>query len=338
MKQEELIPISSVSTFPGDVWVGDKSAAHVKEGDILEKRFDSKIIESSGDLEILVGDKEEVGEDGNEQLKLENKRSESESGEPYDESESVGSSEKSESVGSSEEKQKSRKDKDCGQVERFDSPKAEGKVQSEVPLIDKKSESVGPSKKTRMRGKELNWRQVARFESPQEFDKSHIKEELDRQMMKHDTWRSSGARNESYVCKLNRKQAWKSCLRKYRVMYLNTSFAILVLSTSDEHHHEEEAGFTTKENYHWTVQQENIVAQSLLTHMNNALILEELIWFNLVNGSGTLPTLLQIGTKKRYMKHATENKEKPAGPVGGPKTKVPSGRPRGRPKRVNQGF
>ena len=121
MKQEELIPISSVSTFPGDVWVGDKSAAHVKEGDILEKRFDSKIIESSGDLEILVGDKEEVGEDGNEQLKLENKRSES--GEPYDESESVGSSEKSESVGSSEEKQKSRKDKDCGQVERFTAQK-----------------------------------------------------------------------------------------------------------------------------------------------------------------------------------------------------------------------
>ena len=60
----------------------------------------------------------------------------------------------------------------------------------------------------------------------------------------------------------------------YRVMHPNTSFAIMVLSTSDEHHHEEEAGFTTKENYHWTSQQENIVAQSLLTHMNNTLILE----------------------------------------------------------------
>ena len=37
-----------------------------------------------------------------------------------------------------------------------------------------------------------------------------------------------------------------------------------------------------------------IVAQSLVTHMKNTLILEELKWFNLVNGSGNLPSLLQV--------------------------------------------
>ena len=52
--------------------------------------------------------------------------------------------------------------------------------------------------------------------------------------------------------------------------------------------------------------------------MKNPLILEELKWFNLVNGSGNLPSLLQVtclstethlklsrfqvGVKKRYMK------------------------------------
>ena len=144
-------------------------------------------------------------------------------------------------------------------------------------------------------------------------------------------------------------------------MYLNTSFAIVVLSTLEKHHHEEMPGFSTKENYHWTAQQEKvpqsfiieetmmlgcsqmssmsakiynsevfsvlktlsiqlvqIVAQSLVTHMKNTLILEELKWFNLVNGSGNLPSLLQVtclppethlklsrfqvGVKKRYMK------------------------------------
>ena len=41
-------------------------------------------------------------------------------------------------------------------------------------------------------------------------------------------------------------------------MYLNTSFEVVVLSTLDEHHHEEDPEFSTKENYHWTVQQEKV--------------------------------------------------------------------------------
>ena len=37
-----------------------------------------------------------------------------------------------------------------------------------------------------------------------------------------------------------------------------------------------------------------IVSQSLVTHMKSSLILEELKWFNLVNGSGTFPTPAQV--------------------------------------------
>ena len=43
-----------------------------------------------------------------------------------------------------------------------------------------------------------------------------------------------------------------------QVMYLNTSFEIVVESTLEEHHHEEDPEFTTKENYHWTAQQEKV--------------------------------------------------------------------------------
>ena len=224
-------------------------------------------------------------------------------------------------------------------------PEAEDEMKSESVGSSEESESVScSSEETRKRGKDLDWQQVECFDSPQEFNRSQIKAELDRQMVKKRTWRSSEAKNENYSCKVGRKRAWKSCLRKYRVMHLNSSFAIVVLSTLDKHHHEEDPGFTTRENYHWTVQQERVVAQSLLTHMKNTLILEELRWFNLVNGSGNLPSLWQVGTKKRYMKHARESKEKsaqvPAGIVGAGTAKsnrhhkVPSGKPRGRPKKT----
>ena len=46
-------------------------------------------------------------------------------------------------------------------------------------------------------------------------------------------------------------------------MYLNTSFEIVVLSTLDEHQHEEDPEFTTKENYHWSVQKEKVTGEVL---------------------------------------------------------------------------
>ena len=56
-------------------------------------------------------------------------------------------------------------------------------------------------------------------------------------------------------------------------MYLNTSFEIVVLSTLDEHHHEEDPEFTTKENYHWTVQQEKVPLSSHLPHNNKNTVI-----------------------------------------------------------------
>ena len=141
-------------------------------------------------------------------------------------------------------------------------------------LESQKSESVESSDKSRKRGKDLLWQEVERFDNPEAFNRSQIKMELDRKMRKHRVWRSAGARNQGFVCKVFRKQGWKSCPRKYRVslfyqsccdhvnesqvMYLNTSFSIVVLSTSEEHHHEEKPDFSTKENYHWTAQQEKV--------------------------------------------------------------------------------
>ena len=70
---------------------------------------------------------------------------------------------------------------------------------------------------TRKRGRDLNWQQVECFDSPQAFNRSQIKAELDEVMTRRKSWRTSEARQEGYVCKFGLKQAWKPCLRQYRV-------------------------------------------------------------------------------------------------------------------------
>ena len=181
----------------------------------------------------------------------------------------------SESVGSYEGKESESAGTSVGQIERFDSMLAEGKVQSRFPQNEMKSESACSEETRRRRGKDLDWQQVERFDSPQAFNRSQIKAELDQVMSRSKLCRTSEARQERYVCKFYKKAAWKPCLRKYRVshwyhpswlsiidesqvMYLNTSFEVVVLSTLDKHHHEEDPEFTTKENYHCTVQQEKV--------------------------------------------------------------------------------
>ena len=78
-------------------------------------------------------------------------------------------------------------------------------------------ESVVSSEETQMRGKTLDWQHVECFDSPQAFNKSQIKVELDEVMTKSNSFRTSEARQESYVCKFFKKRAWKSCLFQYRV-------------------------------------------------------------------------------------------------------------------------
>ena len=96
--------------------------------------------------------------------------------------------------------------------------KKEGRTEAEVDGQYKiESESVGSSEETRKRGKPLDWQHVECFDSPQGFNRSQIKAELDEVMTRRKSWRTSEARQEGYVCKFGLKQAWKPCLRQYRV-------------------------------------------------------------------------------------------------------------------------
>ena len=120
-------------------------------------------------------------------------------------------------VGSYEDKESESVGSCEGKFEHFDSVLAEGKVQGGLPQIEMKSESASFEETQRRRGKDSDWQQVERFDSPQAFNRSQIKAELDTQMYLNRAWRSSGARQEHYRCKVSRKRAWKPCLRKYKV-------------------------------------------------------------------------------------------------------------------------
>ena len=87
------------------------------------------------------------------------------------------------------------------------------------------------------------------------------------------------------------------------VAFPSRSMDVLVYYTPEEVHlHEEDPSYQTKENYHWTSQQETIVLRGIQSNTKNSLILRQIKEEGAVNGSGTFPDLRQLGVKKRYMK------------------------------------
>ena len=96
---------------------------------------------------------------------------------------------------------------------------------------------------------------------------------------------TEGSRNDIYACCYARKTGWKFCPKKTLIRFSKTSQEIVAW--------EIEGG--TDVNYHWTPAQEEV----FLRHKRNALIFHKLREQNLVNGSGQLLTISQLGCKER---------------------------------------
>ena len=112
------------------------------------------------------------------------------------------------------------------------------------------------------------------------------------------------------VCKFSQRRGYKVCKRQYMVVYPSSSLTVVVFHTPDhlEHLHEEDPTYQTKENYHWTEQQEAIVLRGIRTDTKNTLILRTLKEEGATNGSCKYPDIRQVGFRKRYMKNFTEQK------------------------------
>ena len=121
--------------------------------------------------------------------------------------------------------------------------------------------------------------------------------------MKKKEWNNRESRNQNFVCKYASKRGWKYCPRQYKVCFLHKVMNIMIYCTPEEHCHEEDENYTTKENYHWTKTQEEIIIKAIKNNVKNSLILRELKEKAAVNGSNKFPTLGQVGVKKRYLKN-----------------------------------
>ena len=160
------------------------------------------------------------------------------------------------------------------------------------------------------RGPDTYLEEFKRFANPKEFKEDVVWEEIGSSMTRRKKWNTDLGRKESYVCKFSQRRGYKVCKKQYMVVYPSTSLIVVVWHTPDhlEHLHEEDPAYQTKENYHWTQQQEAIVLRGIRTNTKNTLILRTLKEEGATNGSGKYPDIRQVGVKKRYMKNVKEQK------------------------------
>ena len=151
--------------------------------------------------------------------------------------------------------------------------------------------------KVRTRGKDIDWQDLELFDGPDEYNRSEIKKEICEIMIRKKQWRNNESRCENFVCKYFDKRGWKKCLRQYKICYLNSCMQIMIFTTVEKHCHEEDLEYCTKENYHWTSQQEAIIIRGIKNNVKNSLIMRNLRDEKATNGNGFYPTLLQLGKK-----------------------------------------
>ena len=147
----------------------------------------------------------------------------------------------------------------------------------------------------RKRGKDREWKDLASFPNKEEFRASEIHIELSTEMTRHNKYLGKDCLNHLYVCRYYKKPGWKRCNRAVRVGFAQSSFEIFVWESEDEHKHEKEEGYATPVNYHWTPEQCQVIHRHIQSKSKRInLILRELRDENLVNGTGLLPTKLQV--------------------------------------------
>ena len=147
------------------------------------------------------------------------------------------------------------------------------------------------------RGKDKSWIQIGHFANNDQYKGSEIYTEMTAEMIRNNNYDAEEYQNDVFFCKFYKKRGWKSCPRRVRVGYSQTSSEIFVWEVEDsEHQHEEDPDFDTPVNFNWTAEQAEVVKRHLPSKFKrNNLILNELRANNLVNGAGKFPTLAQVG-------------------------------------------
>ena len=117
----------------------------------------------------------------------------------------------------------------------------------------------------RRRGRDRDWQEIESFATPELYKASGIFTEIKSQMSRTNDRPTNDSRVEIFSCKHARKNGWKKCKKVFKVVHPQDSFEIVVFGTDDDHLHEEDPAYNTKENYHWTEPQMELMRRYVIS-------------------------------------------------------------------------
>ena len=126
------------------------------------------------------------------------------------------------------------------------------------------NESEVPEKNGIGRGKDIEWVEIARFKDKAAFETSHYFLDIKKYFTLRQGRESWYSDSEHYTCKFARKRSFVKCPLQYKVHFMTTSEEVMLQSNTRSHIHQEVTNYDTiGPNRHWTIEQTEIVMNTL---------------------------------------------------------------------------
>ena len=162
------------------------------------------------------------------------------------------------------------------------------------------NESEVPEKNGIGRGKDIEWVEIARFKDKAAFETSHYFLDIKKYFTLRQGRESWYSDSEHYTCKFARKRSFVKCPLQYKVHFMTTSEEVMLQSNTRSHIHQEVTNYDTiGPNRHWTIEQTEIVMNTLRNDGSAKTIERNLRDAN-VFSEENFPTQVQLNTKIQH--------------------------------------
>ena len=162
------------------------------------------------------------------------------------------------------------------------------------------NESEVPEKNGIGRGKDIEWVEIARFKDKAAFETSHYFLDIKKYFTLRQGRESWYSDSEHYTCKFARKWLFVKCPLQYKVHFMTTSEEVMLQSNTRSHIHQEVTNYDTiGPNRHWTIEQTEIVMNTLRNDGSAKTIERNLRDAN-VFSEENFPTRVQLNTKIQH--------------------------------------
>ena len=162
------------------------------------------------------------------------------------------------------------------------------------------NESEVPEKNGIGRGKDIEWVEIARFKDKAAFETSHYFLDIKKYFTLRQGRESWYSDSEHYTCKFARKRSFVKCPLQYKVHFMTTSEEVMLQSNTRSRIHQEVTNYDTiGPNRHWTIEQTEIVMNTLRNDGSAKTIERNLRDAN-VFSEENFPTQVQLNTKIQH--------------------------------------